>query len=111
MPDGGVAGDPWDSWVNPTSVFGGVFAVIVVAYLAAVYLVWDARRLGDATMEDYFRRRAIGAAVVAGAASLVGIFVLRDDARYVFDELTARALPFVIISAVAGTASLVLLVR
>ena len=111
VPNGGVAGDPWDSWVNPTSVFGGVFAVVVVAYLAAVYLVWDARRLGDAAMESYFRRRAIGAAVVAGAASLVGIFVLRDDARYVFDGLTARALPFVIISAVAGTASLVLLVR
>jgi cytochrome bd ubiquinol oxidase subunit II len=111
VPAGGIAGDPWDSWVNPTSVFGGVFAVIVVAYLAAVYLVWDARRLGDAPMESYFRRRAIGAAVVAGAASLVGIFVLRDDARYVFDGLTARALPFVILSAVAGTASLFLLVR
>ena len=39
---------PWDSWVNPTSVLGGVLAVVVVAYLAAVYLVWDARRLGDA---------------------------------------------------------------
>ena len=24
VPAGGVAGDPWDSWVNPTSVFGGV---------------------------------------------------------------------------------------
>ena len=46
-PAGGVAGDPWDSWVNPTSVLGGVLAVVVVAYLAAVYLVWDARRLGD----------------------------------------------------------------
>ncbi len=47
VPAGGVAGDPWDSWVNPTSVLGGVLAVVVVAYLAAVYLVWDARRLGD----------------------------------------------------------------
>ena len=48
VPAGGVAGDPWTSWVNPTSVLGGVLAVVVVAYLAAVYLVWDARRLGDA---------------------------------------------------------------
>src|SRR5262245_51735948 len=45
VPAGGVAGDPWDSWINPTSILGGVFAVCVVAYLAAVYLVWDARRL------------------------------------------------------------------
>src|SRR5215212_2523108 len=50
VPEGGVAGDPWDSWVNPTSVLGGVLAVIVVAYLAAVYLVWDARRTDDDAM-------------------------------------------------------------
>ena len=111
VPAGGVAGDPWDSWVNPTSVLGGVLAVVVVAYLAAVYLVWDARRLGTTAMAEYFRRRAVGAAVVAGVVALVGIFVLRDDARYVFDGLTSRALPLVILSAVCGTASLVLLLR
>ena len=60
---------------------------------------------------EYFRRRAIGAAVVAGVVAVVGIFVLRSDARYLFDELTTRALPLVILSAVCGTASLVLLVR
>jgi cytochrome d ubiquinol oxidase subunit II len=111
VPAGGVAGDPWNSWVNPTSVLGGVLAVVVVAYLAAVYLVWDARRFGDVTLAEYFRRRAVGAAVVAGIVALAGIFVLRADARYVFDGLTARALPFVILSAAAGTASLVLLLR
>ena len=62
-------------------------------------------------MVEYFRRRAIGAAVVAGVVALVGIFVLRDDARYLFDELTTKALPLVIISALCGTASLVLLIR
>jgi cytochrome d ubiquinol oxidase subunit II len=111
VPAGGVAGDPWDSWVNPTSVLGGVLAVIVVAYLAAVYLVWDASRLGDPVMVEYFRRRAIGAAVVAGIAAVIGIFVLREDARYVFDGLMSRALPLVVLSAICGTASLVLLVR
>jgi cytochrome d ubiquinol oxidase subunit II len=111
IPAGGVAGDPWSSWLNPTSVFGGLLAVIVCAYLAAVYLTWDARRFGDAEMADYFRRRAIGAAVVAGAGSVVGIFVLRADARYVFDGLTSRALAFVIVAALCGSASLVLLVR
>ena len=47
VPAGGVAGDPWDSWVNPTSVLGGVLAVVVGAYLAAVDLVWNAREQGD----------------------------------------------------------------
>ena len=111
VPAGGVAGDPWDSWVNPTSVLGGVLAVVVGAYLAAVYLVWDARRFGDQSMVEYFRRRAIGAAVVAGVVAVVGIFVLRDDARYLFDELTTRALPLVIISAACGLGSILLLVR
>src|SRR5215831_5611682 len=77
----------------------------------AVYLVWDSRRLGDPAMVSYFRRRAIGAAVVAGVVAFIGIFVLRAQARYVFDGMTARALPLVILSAVCGTASLVLLVR
>jgi cytochrome bd ubiquinol oxidase subunit II len=111
VPAGGEAGDPWTSWVNPTSVLGGVLAVVVVAYLAAVYLVWDSRRLGDQAMVEYFRRRAVGAAVAAGAVAFVGIFVLRSDARYLFDELTTKALPLVILSALCGTASLVILVR
>src|SRR6188472_3482097 len=111
IPTGGQAGDPWTSWVNPTSILGGVLAVVVVAYLAAVYLIWDSRRLADRTMEEYFRRRAVAAAVVAGVTALVGIFVLRSDARYLFDELTTRALPLVILSALCGVASLVLLVR
>ena len=28
VPAGGKAGDPWDSWVNPTSILGGVLAVV-----------------------------------------------------------------------------------
>ena len=62
-------------------------------------------------MTEYFRRRAIGAAVVTGLVALIGIFVLRDDARYVFDGLTSRALALVIISAICGVGSIVLLVR
>jgi cytochrome d ubiquinol oxidase subunit II len=111
VPAGGQAGDPWTSWNNPTSILGGVLAIAVIAYLAGVYLVWDSRRLGDAGMVDYFRRRAIGSAVVAGAITVVGIFVLQADAEYLFDGLRSRALPAVILSAICGTASLVLLVR
>ena len=110
VPAGGQAGDTWSSWLNPTSVLGGVLAVVAVAYLAAVYLVWDARRLSDQSMVEYFRRRAIGASIVAGAVAVIGIFVLRSDAEYLFDELTTKALPLVILSAVCGIASLILLV-
>jgi cytochrome d ubiquinol oxidase subunit II len=111
VPSGGKAGDPWSSWVNPTSVLGGVLAVAVTAYLASFFLVWDARRLSDATMVAYFRRRAFGAGLAAGVVALVGIFVLSNDATYLFDGLTSRALPLVIISGVAGVGALVLLTR
>jgi len=111
VPAGGEAGDPWSSWVNPTSIVGGVLAVTVCAYLASVYLIWDAHRLADDSLVEYFRRRAVVTAVAAGAVAFAGIFVLRSDARYVFDGFTARALPLVVLSALCGVGSLVLLLR
>jgi cytochrome d ubiquinol oxidase subunit II len=111
VPAGGEAGEPWSSWINPTSIFGGVLAVIVCAYLAATYLVRDSSRLESDDMVDYFRRRAVIAAVLAGVAALVGIFVLHADAVYVYHGLTSRALPFVLISALSGAGSLLLLLR
>jgi cytochrome d ubiquinol oxidase subunit II len=111
VPAGGEAGDPWSSWINPTSILGGVLAITVCAYLSAVYLVWDARRLDDTGIDHYFRTRAIAAGVVAGVVGFAGIFVLRSDARYVFDGLASRGLPLVILSAICGVGSLLLLVR
>jgi len=111
VPAGGEAGEPWSSWVNPTSVLGGLLAVTVCAYLAAVYLSSVARRLGDSRMTEYFRRRALATAVVAGVVAFGGIFVLHNDAHYVFDGLTARAFPLVIASAACGIGSLALLLR
>jgi cytochrome d ubiquinol oxidase subunit II len=111
VPAGGEAGDPWSSWINPTSILGGVLAVVAVAFLAAVYLVHDAARLGDPDMVDYFRRRAVVSGVLAGAIAVVGVFVLRADAHYLFDGLTSRALPLVAVSAFCGVGSLVRLVR
>jgi cytochrome bd ubiquinol oxidase subunit II len=109
VPSGGRAGDPWNSWVNPTSIVVGVLAVCVVAYVSAVLLTWDAGRLSDEEMVAYFRARAVGAAVVAGVVALVGLFVLRSDARYVFDGLTSRALALVVLSTLAGVGAFLLL--
>ena len=112
VPAGGVAGDPWDSWVNPTSILGGVLAVCVVRLPRR-----GLPRLGRPptvrrpVMIDYFRIRAIAAAIVAGVVAFVGIFVLSSDAEYLFDGLTSRALPLVIVSAICGVGSLVLLLR
>jgi cytochrome d ubiquinol oxidase subunit II len=109
VPAGGQAGDPWNSWVNPTSIVLGLLAVSVAAYVAAVFLTWDARRLSDAAMVAYFRIRAVAAGVVAGVDALVGLVVVRGDAKYIFDGLTSRALPLVVVSAIAGLVALALL--
>ena len=111
VPAGGVAGDRWSSWLNPTSILGGVLAVTVCAYLAAVYMVWDAHRFAGPAMEEYFRRRAVGSGIVAGVVAFAGIFVLRADADYLYDRLTGVALPIVILSGLCGIGSLVLLLR
>src|SRR3954451_11436616 len=84
VPNGGRSDDPWSSWLNPTSILGGLLAVSTCAFLAATFMVWDARRFQDPEMAEYFRRRALGAAVVAGVLAFAGIFVLHADATYVF---------------------------
>jgi cytochrome d ubiquinol oxidase subunit II len=60
-------------------------------------------------MVGYFRIRALAAGAVAGVVAIVGLFVVRNDANYLFDGLTSRALPLVVVSVVAGIGALVLL--
>jgi hypothetical protein len=81
------------------------------AYLAAVFLVSDARRFGDPGLERYFATRALGAASVAGVIAVAGLFVLHSDARYLYYGLTSEGLPFVLVSGACGAAALVLLLR
>jgi cytochrome bd ubiquinol oxidase subunit II len=107
--DGG--GDPLRSWLNPTSALGGALAVIVCAYLAAVFLTADASARGEDDLERWSRRRAVAAAGAAGVLALGGIAILRADADRLFDRLLGPALPLVVVSAVTGGAALLLLGR
>src|SRR5829696_4682608 len=95
VPPGIAAGDVVTSWVNPTSALGGVLAVLVCTYLAAVFLCADARRTGAEDLAEQFRSRALGTAVVTGLTGVAGLFVLRADAPLLFDGLTGRAAPVV----------------
>jgi cytochrome bd ubiquinol oxidase subunit II len=111
VPSGGKAGDPVESWLNPTSLVTGVLAVAVVAYLAAVYLVWNARQDEDPAMVEYFRRRAVVSAVVAAVLAVIGLVVIHSRAPHVFHGLTSRALPIVLLGVLCGAGALVLLIR
>jgi cytochrome bd ubiquinol oxidase subunit II len=111
VPVGNAQGDLVTSWLNPVSLLLGALFVAAGVYLAAVFLVSDARRFGDREMVAYFATRALAAAVVAGALAVAGIFVVRDDARYIFDGLTSEGLPLVLISLACGLGALMLLWR
>jgi cytochrome bd ubiquinol oxidase subunit II len=110
VPAGGN-GPALSSWLNPTSILGGILAVTVCAYLAAVFLTEDARLRREPDLERWARRRALGAAGVAGVVSVVGLFVLRSDAHRLYLHLFRAGLAFVIISVLAGLAALVALQR
>lgn len=99
-------GDRWSSWTGPTSLVGGTLAVLTCSFLAATFLVAEAARTGDRALTAACRRRALGAGVASGAVALAGIVPLHDDAPELFDGLTGRALPLVVLSAVAGVLAL-----
>jgi cytochrome d ubiquinol oxidase subunit II len=111
VPVGNAAGDPVMSWLNPVSLLLGTLFVAAGAYLAAVFLVSDARRRSDPGLVRYFAARARAAALAAGALAVAGIFVLRADARFIYDGLTGDGLPLVVVSLVCGIGALVLLWR
>jgi len=111
VPAGNATGDSVTSWLNPLSLVIGALFVATSAYLAAVFLVSDARRAGAPDLERYFASRAIVTAVVAGGLAAAGLVALHSDAQYVFDRLKSQALPLVILSGACGIAVLVLLHR
>jgi len=104
-------GDAFSSWLAPLPLLIGAMFVASGAYLAAVFLVGDARRSGDEEMERYFERRALGAALAAGAFAAAGLVALHGEARYVFDRLTSQGLPLAILSLLCGAALLAVLLR
>src|ERR687888_585550 len=112
VPVGNAAGSQVSSWLNPTSLLVGVLAVATAAYLAAVFLCADATKLDDQNLEARFRRRALGAGIVAGIIAVAGVGVVAADADRIFHRLTTGAgLAGVVISLVAGVATLPLVWR
>jgi cytochrome d ubiquinol oxidase subunit II len=104
-------GDPTGSWTGFLPLVTGALFVIVAAYTAAIFLVRDSGAAGDQDLRDYFARRALAAALVAGIAAVVGVIALRQDARFIYDGLTSwPGIVLVVLSGVCGLAALGLLV-
>jgi cytochrome d ubiquinol oxidase subunit II len=101
VPAGG-GGDPFSSWLAPAPLCIGAMFVATSAYLAAVFLVGDTRRVGDKEMELYFEKRALASGVVAGIFAVVGLIALHSEGHYVYNRLVHEGLPLIILSVVCG---------
>jgi cytochrome d ubiquinol oxidase subunit II len=109
VPVGNASGDPLTSWWNSTSMLVGALTVGVGTHLAAVFLAADSIRARQPDMVRAFRARALGSGVVAGALAIAGLFVVRDDARFLYDGLTSGGgLALVLVSGLAGVVTLAL---
>lgn len=104
--DGQYEGDYLTGWISGLSIYTGVFAIGVCAYLAAVYLTRDAAREFTPELAERWRARALGTGLLVGAAAVAGLFVVAYDAPRLWEEFTTRAWPFVGVSLVAGAFSL-----
>lgn len=105
VPASGV-GNRLASWTTPTAVTLGALSVVAFAYLAAVYLTHEARRL-EPRLITYFARRALVSGAVVGALAGLALFELETSAPRIADRLTEGVgLPFLVVSFVLGTAVL-----
>jgi cytochrome bd ubiquinol oxidase subunit II len=104
-------GDPTASWTGLLPLVTGALFVLVGAYTAAVFLVRDSGARGDDELRDYFARRALIVAVVAGIGAVIGVIALHRDARFIYDGLTSwPGIALVIGSAICGLVAVGLLV-
>lgn len=107
--DGG--GDPWSSWLNPTSLLVGVLTVTSCAFLAGSFLTADAARSGSDDLAARLRRRTIAVGAVTGLLALGALLPVAHDAPTLAQGLTTRAAPLIVTSIIGGTGALLLLVR
>jgi cytochrome bd ubiquinol oxidase subunit II len=73
-------------WLDRFPLAVGSLALLICAYLAAVYLAWETE---DAQVKEDFRRRAIACWLVAGIVSLLTLLLTRDDAPRLWSGLTS----------------------
>lgn len=105
-------GDPLTSWTGPLSLVGGVLAVLTTGFVAAVLLAADANARdpsdlhGGRALVDWFRTRALVAAVVTGAVALIAAITIELTAEELAGGLHGRAAPLIVISGLGGAATM-----
>ena len=104
-------GDLIASWVNPTSLVGGCLAVVTCMFLAGVFLTADADRAGQTSLADSLRKRTLAVGIATGVVVFAGLYPVAHDAHTLSHGLRTAASPLLVIAAIAGVATIVLLYR
>ena len=114
---GGPVVPIWQACLDPLAIAFGVVALAATAFSGASFLVGDARRfkvLGSqgADLVEYFRIRAVVAAVALLAVALLTLIVIAAESPAVFRGMVAGlGLPFAATAVVAVLAVAVLMWR
>lgn len=116
--DGDFSGNYANDWLTPLSIYSGVLAVGMCAYLAAVYLTHEAQRnVNHIPSQDksalvfVWRSRALGTGIWIGILAWLGLIMCYLEAPTLWDGLRQRGWPLIAISFLAGTGSLAALRR
>ncbi len=104
-------GELLGSWLTPTSMIGGVVAVGTCVFLAGVFLTADATRAHHEVVARRLRIQTLSVGVVTGVLVLGALVPLQRDAPTLAAGLQGRAAPLIVVSALAGLATLALLWR
>ena len=99
-----MAANMFEGWTTPEAVAIGLFAVSLCAYLAATYLMVETEDLPE--LQGDFRRRAIVAGLTSGALALLTLWGAALEAPRLFESLTGRGLPLLILAIINGPVAL-----
>jgi cytochrome d ubiquinol oxidase subunit II len=110
-PGGQVRAGLWSAWTGPLSIAAGLFALVMCAYLAAAYLTVEAGQRRDTELAAIFRTRAVVTALLAGVLAAAGLLVVAIDAPELWAGMREDGWPLVVLSALGGLASLLLILR
>jgi cytochrome bd ubiquinol oxidase subunit II len=114
---GGPVVPVWQACLDPLAIAFGVVALAATAFSGASFLVGDARRYKipgskGADLVEYFRIRAVVAAVALLAVALVTLLVIAAESPAVFGGMVAGlGLPFAATAVLAVLAVAVLMWR
>ena len=101
---GTVAAGSQSAWLGPFPLANGALATALCAYLAAIYLTLET----DGEVQEDFRRRALGAWLVAGVLSIGTLLLTYVDAPRLWEGMTSvRAAPVLVGGVLLAPASAV----